>query len=442
MASVREIKRRISSVKNIGQVTRALEAVSASKARRAQKQAESSRDYTQGAWEVLVNLSGQPGGIEHPLMTVHDRVDTILMVLLTSDRGLAGAYNLNIIRVAEDFIARHAPDANIKWVSVGRKGRDHLVRRNRDIIAEFSDLPAEVGIRDVVPIGDIIVDEFLKGSVQQVFVAYTDFVNVMAQRPRVINLLPLKPYEAMVASDYFKAEPAQTVTNREYIYEPQASMIVDTIVPRFNALQIYQAILEAVASEHSARMVAMQNASKNADELVDSLTLEYNKARQTAITSEILDIVGGVEALGDEAKKTVKKSLQNSGMDVDFLQSHAAEIVAQAKSVGDNVVAAADEFIQDAQQQLEDYAEDDLTRIEGIGKMISQALIENGLRTFRDIANTSAAELERIVKEVAKVRMVGDAATWAKQAKFIVQGDLDGLKAYQDRLVGGREPDA
>jgi len=302
MASVREIKRRITSVKNIGQVTKALEAVSASKARRAQKQAENSRDYTQGAWEVLVNLAGQPGGIEHPLMTVHEEVETVLMVLITSDRGLAGAYNLNIIRAAEDFVQQTLGDVHIKWLTVGRKGRDYLARRNRDIIAEFSDLPSELSIRDIIATGDIMVEEFVSGNVQQVFVGYTDFVNVLTQRPRIINLLPLKPFEKMVASDYFKAEPEQTVINREYLYEPAASEIVDTIVPRFNALQVYQSILEAVASEHSARMVAMQNASKNADELVESLTLEYNKARQTMITSEILDIVGGVEALKDDGK--------------------------------------------------------------------------------------------------------------------------------------------
>lgn len=321
MPSVREIKRRIQSVKNINKVTRALEVVSASRARRAQQQAELSRPYAEKAWEILINLAGQPGGSEHPLMKEPDEINQIDMVLITSDRGLAGAYNTNIIRSTEDFVRRL--DVPVRWITVGRKGRDYLVRRNANIVADFNHLPANLSIRDINPIGEIVVSDFLKGESDAVFIAYTDFVNTLTQRPAVFNLLPLRPFsnENTAGLEYVRNEPEQTVKNREYIYEPDAGSILDEIVPRFTTLVIYQSVLEAAASEHAARMVAMRNASENAQALSEDLTLEYNKARQLAITNEILDIVGGVEALrgsqtrskrSQETAELVKKANQRA----------------------------------------------------------------------------------------------------------------------------------
>ncbi|MFP4322064.1 MAG: ATP synthase F1 subunit gamma [Anaerolineales bacterium] len=420
-ASTRDIKRRINSVENIGQVTRALEAVSASKARQAQRQAERSRDYARAAWEILVNLAGQPGSVEHPLLYVPppEDIKTIDIVLFTSDRGLAGAYNLNIIRVAEEW----ATDMNteVRWVAVGRKGRDFLVRARRNIIAEFTALPAEPSIQDIEPIGRMVVDDFLQGKADEVFVAYTDFINVLTQRPAVAKILPLEPLSGKMANrEYYVHEPDQTVQKREYIYEPSADAILDDIVPRFVTLLLYQSFLEANASEHSARMIAMRNASDNAESLVDDLTLEYNKARQTAITNEMLDIVGGVEAL----------SGSGGG-------SSAADTGAKS---GNGASQRADAFIRQQGDELQAES-DDLTRIEGIGPKTADALIASGYRTFADIANAAPETLERVVKVEHGVQIVGDAATWPKQARYLVQGDESGLKTYQDRLVGGREPE-
>ncbi|HLA44352.1 MAG TPA: F0F1 ATP synthase subunit gamma, partial [Aggregatilineales bacterium] len=208
----------------------------------------------------------------------------------------------------------------------------------------------------------------------------------------------------------------QTIKNRPYIYEPGAAAILSEIVPRFTALQIYQALLEAAASEHSARMVAMRNASENAVALVDDLTLEYNKARQLAITSEMLDIVGGVEALkGGDDDKTDEKMQKID----DFI--NAFRVAAQADKGANG-------------------KKDDLKRIEGIGLKVEQALNRAGITTYAQVATASPEILERIVKVEARVRIVGDTATWGKQAQFLIDGDLEGLKAYQDRLVGGREP--
>lgn len=315
MATTREIKRRIRSVKNINQVTRALEAVSASAVRRAQSAMLASRPYAQRAYEVLVNVAAQSTGVAlHPLLEVPERVDRIGVVLVTGDRGLAGAYNTNIVRRTIRFVEQY--ERPVRWVTVGRKGRD-LVRRwiarqqssdlaaaylkDQDIVAEFSHLPADPDLGDVAQIARVVFDEFL-AEVDEVFIAYTNFINTMTQQPRVLPLLPLRPFEPRTRDimELVEADPEVRHRNRDYIFEPSAAAIIGEVVPRFTELQILQAIRESLASEHSARMVAMRNASESAETLSDELQLVFNKARQLVITSEILDIIGGVEALAQD----------------------------------------------------------------------------------------------------------------------------------------------
>ena len=313
MPNLRDIKNRIKSVKNIGQVTRALEAVSASRARKAQQQTQASRPYAQKAWEVLVNVASQGGvgAVMHPLLQVRTEPKNIGMLLISGDRGLAGAYNANILRTATQFVREYCDQGcNIHWVTVGRKGRDSLLRMHQHVVAEFSNLPADLTIQDCGPIARTIIDSFIQGDMDYVFVAYTDFINTLAQKPVVVNLLPLRPFQAHTRlMSYIKAEPTATTAGRVYSYEPSMNAILDEILPRFTELQIYQAILESTASEHSARMISMRNASENAEALAGDLQLSYNKARQLAITSEILDIVGGVEALRGQAEQAAQSIL-------------------------------------------------------------------------------------------------------------------------------------
>ena len=314
MPNLRDIKNRIKSVKNIGQVTRALEAVSASRARKAQQQAQASRPYAQTAWEVLVNVASQGGvgAVMHPLLQVRAEPKNIGMVLISGDRGLAGAYNANILRTATQFAREYCDQGcKIHWVTVGRKGRDSLLRMQQHVVAEFSNLPAELTIQDCGPIARTVIDSFIQGDMDYVFVAYTDFINTLAQKPVVVNLLPLRPFQAhtRLMAQYIKSEPPATTAGRPYLYEPSMNAILDEVLPRFTELQIYQAILESTASEHSARMISMRNASENAEALGGDLQLSYNKARQLAITSEILDIVGGVEALRGQAEQAAQSIL-------------------------------------------------------------------------------------------------------------------------------------
>jgi F-type H+-transporting ATPase subunit gamma len=300
MATERELNKRIKSIGNISQVTGALAAVSASKASKSQRQVEATRAYAGKAFEILNNLASQPGvgSTGHPLLTVREDIKSAYLVLITSDRGLAGAYNSNMVVRAEAFIK--AMNVPVKVITVGRKGRDLMIRRGYDVIATFDDMPDSLSILDIMAIAKIVTNDYLEGKADEVFVAYTDFVNLVTRIPRVKQLLPLKPldFEGMAVAEYVSSVDLSGVSERVYSYEPEPAALLDTVVPRFTQLQLYQAMLEAQASEHSARMVAMNNATDNAAELIDILTLERNKARQTTITSEILDIVGGAEALG------------------------------------------------------------------------------------------------------------------------------------------------
>jgi F-type H+-transporting ATPase subunit gamma len=262
-----------------------MEMVAAAKMRRAQAATLASRAYAEKSWEVLTYVAAQPGATKllHPLLEERQSINRIAVILITADRGLCGAYNVNIIRRALAFMDEQGKPA--KLITVGRRGREIMARLGKDIIAEFTGLSEHPTARDIGPISKIAIDEFTKGDVDQVYIAYTQFKNVLVQIPTIKQLLPLRP----------ASEPS-TRADAVYLYEPSPETILASVLPRFTEVQIYQDLLESVASEHSARMVAMRNATDNARDLIQDLTLAMNKARQAAITKEMLDIVGGAEA--------------------------------------------------------------------------------------------------------------------------------------------------
>ena len=297
MSSAREVKLRIGSIKNIAQVTRALQAVSASKVQKAMQAMLSTRPYATKAWQVLTHIAAQPGrSMMHPLLSERNQINKVLVVMVSGDRGLAGAYNTNIVRFTLDKF-RNYP-IPVRYITVGRKGRDMMIRRGGSILAEFSNLPAAPAFVDVSAIGQLAVSEFLSGNVDEVYLIYTDFINMVQQVPQFKKLLPLEigTGEGRVVA----FGESRSGASAAYIYEPDQEEILDEIIPRFTALQVYQAVMESLASEHAARMVAMKNATENATELSAALQLEYNKARQQSITSEMLDIAGGAEALAQK----------------------------------------------------------------------------------------------------------------------------------------------
>jgi F-type H+-transporting ATPase subunit gamma len=292
LATARVIQRRIRTVRNISQVTRAMQMVAASKMRRAQQTTLSNRAYAEKAYQILTYLAAQPASNKmlHPLLDERTPTRNRLLILITSDRGLCGAYNVNVLRVAFDYLAQ--VNHPVKIITIGKRGRDAIARAGKNLIAEFTGLSEKPTALQVTPIAKIAIEEFVTQQVDRVDIAYTRFVNVLTQRPQIQQLLPLPQ----------PPEPPSGA-HAVYLYEPDADTILNTLLPRLTELQIYQALLESVASEYAARMVAMQNATNNALELIDHLTLEMNKARQANITKEILDIVGGANALRETLAK-------------------------------------------------------------------------------------------------------------------------------------------
>lgn len=424
MPTAREIRKRIRSVKNISQITRALEAVSASRVRKAQARVIASRAYAEKAWEILLNVqaTSTKGVPLHPLLTARSEIKQVMIVLVTSDRGLAGAFNSNIIRVAMRFGERLG--VPVRWVTVGRKGRDTLIRAGRNVVAEFSGLPADPTIADVAPITRLAIDEFLGGTADDVFIAYTDFINMLAQRPVVMSWLPMLPFNSgdSMVNEVLKDVPAVSASKSDYEYEPDSATILDEIVPRFTELQLYQALLESQASEYAARMVAMRNASDNAVGLMGDLTLVYNKARQAGITAEILDIVGGAEALQASIDKTTDDILLQAERALAAAAPREAEVYRSAPS---------------AIQVMTSAEPDDLTVIEGIGPKMSRALIEAGIDTFVKLSAASEDDIRAAI-QAAGMNFAPSAPTWPSQAALAARGDWDGLKRYQDTLTAGR----
>jgi len=300
MTSAREMRIRIKSIKNLSQVTRALQTVSASKVRKSMLAVNATSPYAEKAWKVLVHLARQSDHqILHPLLATRPVVKNTLVILITSDRGLAGSYNVKIVRKTLQYFLDYKNP--VTYISVGKKGRDLLIRRKLKVMADFNQIPTPPRFTDVSSIGWLAVDEFLEGTFDEVFVSYTKFHNMLSQVPEIRRILPL---------DVELGNPSQSgenITHHKssgvFSYEPGQEEILDAIVPRFTNLQIYQSILSAQASENAARMIAMQNATENATELISILQMEYNKARQQSITNEMLDIAGGAEALNQVQTK-------------------------------------------------------------------------------------------------------------------------------------------
>ncbi len=284
MPSTREIRRRIRSVRNTAQITKAMEMVSAVKMRRAQAAVLASRPYSERMGLLLASLAAhQPADSSHPLLQRRP-LQRAALVLITADRGLCGSLNVNALRQAASFMLESS--VPVSTITVGRRGRDWLVRHGRgEVIADFSGLGDRPTLLDTAPIARVVMDGYAERRFDAVYLVYNRFVSTTVQRVTQQQLLPIEP--AREAGRHFA----------EYIFEPSPAAVLDQLLPRLVEVQIYQAVLESLASEHSARMVSMHNATQNAHEVIQELTLTYNKARQSGITKEILEIASGAEAL-------------------------------------------------------------------------------------------------------------------------------------------------
>lgn len=291
MATIRQLRRRIATVKNTAKITNALQLVAASKMRRAQDRATQARPYADKLQLVLAGLSTYESSDgerpPHPLLARRP-VANVGLLHITPDRGLCGGLNTNLNRSAGTFVAMQ--EQPVALVAVGKKGRDFFVRARARVMAEFTELGDYPSQGDTLPITRLIIQDFLDGTVDAVYVSFASFVSTAIQRPVIRQLLPIQPPQ-------MESAEAAAAYRADYIFEPSPDVVLERLLPRYVEMLIYQAVLESAASEQSARMVAMKNATDNANELVRELTLTYNKARQEQITKELLDIVGGAAAL-------------------------------------------------------------------------------------------------------------------------------------------------
>jgi F-type H+-transporting ATPase subunit gamma len=290
MANLKDIRRRIRSVKNMQQITKAMKMVSAAKLRRAQERVVLSRPYSATISRVLQNLAAHAGDVSHPLLEQRES-DNVLLVLMTADKGLCGAFNTNLIKAAAAFM-RDNPGKNVRMVPVGRRGRDFFRRRGVQMPSDYVNVVGRQVDYDVAAgIGRDLIDLYLdeERAIGRVYVIYSEFQSAISQRPVVKQLLPI--------ADFGDGDAVGT-ESVDYIYEQPPEEIFAQLLPKYVETQIFHAMVESVASEHGARMTAMDSAAKNAAEMIDRLTLYANRVRQASITNEIIEVVSGAQALG------------------------------------------------------------------------------------------------------------------------------------------------
>ncbi len=287
MATLRDIRRKIGAVKKTQQITKAMNMVAAAKLRGAQQRMEGFRPYAQAFSMMLGNMAGRVEPEIHPFFQQAPEVTKVGLVLMTADRGLCGSFNVNLVNTAVKFIReKEAAGIEVALICVGRKGRDFFRRRKREMLAQYVDVWNKFDFSNAVTVAREIMSVFTTGDVQEVHLIHANFINMVLQRPRLVQLLPIQPGEA-----------AAEAPSMEYLFEPPMEQFLEYLLPKYINVLVYHGFLENSASEHAARMTAMDNAQSNCKEMITQLTLVMNKARQAAITKELMDIVGGAEAL-------------------------------------------------------------------------------------------------------------------------------------------------
>jgi F-type H+-transporting ATPase subunit gamma len=288
MATLQDIKRKIGAVKKTQQITKAMNMVSAAKLRGAQLRMEGFRPYAGAFAMMLGNMAGRVEPEIHPFFQPAAAVQRVGLVLMTADRGLCGSFNVNLINTAVKFIReKEAAGIEVSLICVGRKGRDFFRRRKREMLAQYVDVWNKFDFSNAVTVAREIMSAFLTGGVQEVHLIHSRFINMAIQRPKMVQLLPIKPSEA----------EAEAGASTEYLFEPPMEQFLEYLLPKYINVLVYHGFLENSASEYAARMTAMDNAQANCKEMITTLSLIMNKARQAAITRELMDIVGGAEAL-------------------------------------------------------------------------------------------------------------------------------------------------
>ncbi len=306
MAGTKEIKRRIKSVKNTKKITKAMELVAASKMKRAVASTVSSRLYAGYSWEVLQSIADsmkeQKEGEVNAFFKQNESISAknILLILITSNRGLCGAYNSQVIKKALSLFSQKQglglENTNVDIISIGKKGDSAMRRIGKNVVATFTELPSNISISDILPISKLATDEYKNEKYDKVLIAYTDYISGLTQRPNIKQILPIAKEKIKELAEELK-EDLKNKRENQYLFEGDYTTLINSLAEKITRMQIYQAILESNASEQSSRMVAMKNASDASGEMIDDLTLIFNKARQSNITREISEISAGMASV-------------------------------------------------------------------------------------------------------------------------------------------------
>jgi len=300
MPNTKDIRHRIKSIGNTKKITKAMEMVASSKMRRTVNSVLASRPYSNLAWQLILNVAQKAKAKHHPLLRSHKEIKKIAVVLITSNRGLCGSFNQQVIKTAVEYIKQQKSqkeNLKIELICLGKKGARAMFRLGHKVVAEFVKpdiLKEEIEIR---PVQKMILTDFLHKKYDQIILIYTDYVSALKQMPRVKQILPIKTIKDKFLGEIGEVSLANKKEDFEYLFEPKPQIILDILLPRLLEVQIYQAVLESNAAEHSARMLAMRNANEAAGDMISELTLSYNQLRQAAITKEIAEIAGGKAAL-------------------------------------------------------------------------------------------------------------------------------------------------
>jgi F-type H+-transporting ATPase subunit gamma len=302
MAGTKEIKRRIKSVKNTKKITKAMELVAASKMKRAVSSTFASRLYAEYSFDILASVARNAENITHPLFNAREKAsgeEKTLIILITSNRGLCGAYNAQVIKKTLQELLnlrKYNADNNASMITVGKKGDVAMRRLNQNIQASFFELPDNITLSDAAPISDMAINEYLLGKYDRVMVAYTDFISALTQKPNIRQILPVSKKSLKELIDNLEGDK-NNERKTDYLFEGNQDDLIASLADKITRMQIYQMLLESNASEQSSRMVAMKNASEASGEMIDDLTLMFNKARQANITREISEISAGMASV-------------------------------------------------------------------------------------------------------------------------------------------------
>ena len=304
MAGTKEIKRRIKSVKNTKKINKAMELVAASKMKRAVSATLASRLYAEYSWEILTSIAKNGDRIMHPLFSDREKekmTNKTLLILITSNRGLCGAYNAQVIKKTLQLIKQENKNANVSIITVGKKGDVAMRRVGQNVVASFFELPNNLSIRDVTQISKLVINEYILENYDKVLIAYTDFISALTQTPNIKQVLPISKSELKNLVESLGEQKDQMVLQKDqkidYLFEGNKNELIGSLAEKLTRMQIYQMLLESNASEQSSRMVAMKNASEASGEMIDDLTLVFNKARQANITREISEISAGMASV-------------------------------------------------------------------------------------------------------------------------------------------------